>query len=113
MSAKLDSQIPSGDLEGKWEKYKFDSKLINPANRRKYRVLVVGSGLAGSAAAATLAEQGYQVKVITIHDSPRRAPQYCCAGRNQCCQKLPLRWRQCLPFVLRHDQGRGLPLSRG
>lgn len=80
MSTILDSKVPGGDLGDKWEKFKFDSKLINPANRRKYRIIVVGSGLAGSAAAATLAEQGYQVKVITIHDSPRRAHSIAAQG---------------------------------
>ncbi len=58
----LDSKIPSGPIEQKWSKHKMDSKLINPANKRKYSIIVVGSGLAGGAAAATLAELGYQVK---------------------------------------------------
>ena len=59
---KLDSRIPDGPVQDKWEKRKFELKLVNPANKRKYKVLVVGSGLAGSAAAASMAELGYQVE---------------------------------------------------
>ena len=62
MIGRIDSKIPSGPLDGKWERHKFESKLINPSNKRKYSVLVVGSGLAGASAAASLAELGYQVK---------------------------------------------------
>ncbi len=69
----LDSKIPSGPIEQKWSKHKMDSKLINPANKRKFSIIVVGSGLAGGAAAATLAELGYQVKCFCYQDSPRRA----------------------------------------
>ena len=74
MSIILDSKIPSGPLEQKWSKHKMDSKLINPANKRKYEVIVVGAGLAGSSAAATHAELGYKVKCFVFHHSPRRAP---------------------------------------
>ncbi|MCB1132248.1 MAG: FAD-binding protein, partial [Verrucomicrobiae bacterium] len=73
MSIVLDSKIPSGPLDQKWSKHKMDSKLINPANKRKYTIIVVGSGLAGGAAAASLAEMGYQVKCFCYQDSPRRA----------------------------------------
>jgi succinate dehydrogenase / fumarate reductase flavoprotein subunit len=59
MSFTLDSKIPAGDLAKKWEKHKFDLKLVNPSNKRKYSVIVVGTGLAGGAAASSLAEQGY------------------------------------------------------
>src|SRR5688572_21829071 len=76
----LDSKIPSGPLEQKWSKHKMDSKLINPANKRKYSVIVVGSGLAGGAAAATLAELGYQVKCFCYQDSPRRAHSIAAQG---------------------------------
>src|ERR687894_1150213 len=73
MSARLDAKIPGGPLEKKWEQHKFDSKLINPANRRKFEIIVVGSGLAGGSAAATLGELGYKVKCFCYQDSPRRA----------------------------------------
>jgi len=76
----LDSKIPDGPLEQKWSKHKMDSKLINPANKRKFTILVVGSGLAGGAAAATLAELGYQVKCFTHLDSPRRAHSIAAQG---------------------------------
>ena len=76
----LDAKIPEGPLEEKWSNYKFKSKLVNPTNRRKHKIIVVGTGLAGSAAAATLAEQGYQVKAFTMHDSPRRAHSIAAQG---------------------------------
>ncbi|MEO7934348.1 MAG: fumarate reductase/succinate dehydrogenase flavoprotein subunit [Chthoniobacterales bacterium] len=76
----LDSKIPSGPLEQKWEKHKFESKLINPANRRKYQIIIVGSGLAGASAAATLGEMGYQVKCFCYQDSPRRAHSIAAQG---------------------------------
>ncbi|HEX8312700.1 MAG TPA: FAD-binding protein, partial [Chthoniobacteraceae bacterium] len=80
MSAVLDSKIPSGPLEKKWEKHKFESKLINPANRRKYDIIIVGSGLAGAAAAATLGQLGYKVKCFCYQDSPRRAHSIAAQG---------------------------------
>lgn len=76
----LDSKIPAGPLAEKWEKHKFNLKLVNPANKRKYDVIVVGSGLAGASAAASLAELGYNVKVFTYHDSPRRAHSIAAQG---------------------------------
>lgn len=77
---KLDSKIPSGPLAGKWEKHKFDMKLVNPANRRKFDVIVVGSGLAGSSAAATLGGLGYNVSCFCFQDSPRRAHSIAAQG---------------------------------
>jgi len=76
----LDSKIPSGPLADKWSKHKQDSKLINPKNKRKFTVIVVGSGLAGSAAAASLAELGYKVKCFCFQDSPRRAHSIAAQG---------------------------------
>ena len=80
MIGRIDSKIPSGPLDEKWEKHKFESKLINPSNKRKYSVLVVGSGLAGASAAASLAELGYQVKCFCYQDSPRRAHSIAAQG---------------------------------
>jgi succinate dehydrogenase / fumarate reductase flavoprotein subunit len=76
----LDSKVPSGPIQDRWDNHRFDMKLVNPANKRKFTVLVVGTGLAGAAAAATLAELGYQVKCFTFHDSPRRAHSIAAQG---------------------------------
>jgi succinate dehydrogenase / fumarate reductase flavoprotein subunit len=76
----LDSKIPSGPLETKWENHKFNMKLVNPANKRKFTIIVVGTGLAGASAAATLAELGYKVKAFCIHESPRRAHSIAAQG---------------------------------
>jgi len=76
----LDSKIPAGPLEQKWSSHKMNSKLINPSNKRKFSVIVVGSGLAGGAAAATLSELGYQVKCFCYQDSPRRAHSIAAQG---------------------------------
>ena len=78
--AKLESKIPAGPLADKWQKHKADIKLVNPANKRKYEVIVVGAGLAGSSASATLAELGYKVKNFVFHDSPRRAHSIAAQG---------------------------------
>jgi len=77
---ELKSQIPDGPIEKKWDKHKFDLKLVNPANKRKYKVIVVGSGLAGGAAAASLAELGYEVECYCYQDSPRRAHSIAAQG---------------------------------
>jgi succinate dehydrogenase / fumarate reductase, flavoprotein subunit len=76
----LDSKIPSGPLANKWTQHKFDSKLVNPANKRKFRVIVVGTGLGGASASATLAELGYAVETFCFHDSPRRAHSIAAQG---------------------------------
>ncbi len=76
----LDSKIPSGPIAQKWEKHKFDMKVVNPANKRKYDVIVVGSGLAGASAAATMSELGYNVKCFCFQDSPRRAHSIAAQG---------------------------------
>ncbi|MGE4170560.1 MAG: fumarate reductase/succinate dehydrogenase flavoprotein subunit [Candidatus Margulisiibacteriota bacterium] len=77
---KLDSKIPSGPIADKWTKHKFDMKLVNPANRRKHTVIVVGTGLAGASAAASLGEMGYHVKSFCFQDSPRRAHSIAAQG---------------------------------
>jgi succinate dehydrogenase / fumarate reductase flavoprotein subunit len=76
----LDAKIPPGPLEDKWDGYIADTKLVNPNNKRKFKVLIVGTGLAGASAAATLAELGYQVEAFTFHDSPRRAHSIAAQG---------------------------------
>jgi succinate dehydrogenase / fumarate reductase flavoprotein subunit len=76
----LDSKIPGGPLAEKWDRRKFENKLVNPANRRKFDVIVVGTGLAGASAAASLGELGYKVKLFGIHDSPRRAHSIAAQG---------------------------------
>ncbi len=77
---QLDAKIPEGPLAEKWNACRFSSKLINPANKRKYEIIIVGSGLAGASAAAALAELGYQVKCFCIQDSPRRAHSIAAQG---------------------------------
>lgn len=80
MSFNLDSKCPDGPIENRWKKHKFDVKLVNPANKRKFSVIVVGTGLAGAGAAASLSELGYKVKAFCIHDSPRRAHSIAAQG---------------------------------
>lgn len=77
---ELNSHIPPGPLSEKWDNHKFNSKLVNPANRRKFKIIVVGTGLAGASASATLAEQGYEVHTFCIQDSPRRAHSIAAQG---------------------------------
>src|SRR6478752_1042027 len=79
-SPKLNSKIPEGTIENKWTKYRSTVHLVNPANKRSLEVIIVGSGLAGSAAAASLAELGYKVKVFCFQDSPRRAHSIAAQG---------------------------------
>ena len=103
-SRVLDSKVPSGPIADKWDTYKSDMKLVNPNNKRKFKVLVVGTGLAGASAAATLAELGYQVEAFTFHDSPRRAHSIAAQGGINA-EELPRRRRQRAPSLLRHHQG--------
>jgi len=77
---QLDAKIPDGPLADKWDNHKFSTRLVNPANKRKYRIIIVGTGLAGASAAATLGELGYNVDVFTYHDSARRAHSIAAQG---------------------------------
>ena len=77
---ELNPRVPAGPIEEKWDRHRFEMKLVNPANKRRYDVIVVGTGLAGASAAATLAELGYNVKVFTFHESPRRAHSIAAQG---------------------------------
>ncbi|QTA80147.1 Succinate dehydrogenase flavoprotein subunit [Desulfonema limicola] len=77
---QLDAKIPSGPIQDKWDKHRFELKLVNPANKRKYNIIVVGTGLAGGAAAATMGELGYNVKNFCVQDSPRRAHSIAAQG---------------------------------
>src|SRR5450432_4807053 len=76
----LRSQVPEGPLERKWDRHRFEMKLVNPANKRKFTVIVVGSGLAGAGAAASMGELGYNVKSFCYQDSPRRAHSIAAQG---------------------------------
>jgi succinate dehydrogenase / fumarate reductase, flavoprotein subunit len=77
---ELNDRIPDGPIDQKWERHRFEMKLVNPANKRKYDVIVVGTGLAGASAAATMGELGYRVRAFTFHDSPRRAHSIAAQG---------------------------------
>jgi succinate dehydrogenase / fumarate reductase flavoprotein subunit len=85
----LESHVPDGPLAEKWDKHRFELKLVNPANRRKYSVIVVGTGLAGGSAAASLAEMGYQVKAFCISDSSRRAHSIAAQGGINAAKNYP------------------------
>jgi succinate dehydrogenase / fumarate reductase flavoprotein subunit len=86
---KLDSKVPGGPIEGKWDRHRFDLKLVNPANKRKFEIIVVGTGLAGASASATLAELGYNVKTFCIQDSPRRAHSIAAQGGINAAKNYP------------------------
>ena len=86
---KLESKVPTGPIEKSWDKHRFELKLVNPANKRKFKVLVVGTGLAGSSAAASLAELGYQVEVFCLQDSPRRAHSIAAQGGVNAAKNYP------------------------
>jgi succinate dehydrogenase / fumarate reductase flavoprotein subunit len=86
---RLDAKIPAGPLPQKWDRHRFELKLVNPANRRKYDIIVVGTGLAGASASASLAELGYNVKTYCIHDSPRRAHSIAAQGGINAAKNYP------------------------
>ncbi|MEJ2081731.1 MAG: FAD-binding protein, partial [Acidobacteriota bacterium] len=86
---KLDSKVPEGPLTEKWDQHKAQLKLVNPANKRKFDIIVVGTGLAGGSAAASLAELGYNVKAFCIHDSPRRAHSIAAQGGINAAKNYP------------------------
>ncbi|MBL6988155.1 MAG: fumarate reductase/succinate dehydrogenase flavoprotein subunit [Bacteriovoracaceae bacterium] len=88
-TSKLDSNVPSGPIQQKWDQHCFDMKLVNPSNRRKFNVIVVGTGLAGSSAASSLAEQGYNVSAFCIQDSPRRAHSIAAQGGINAAKNYP------------------------
>jgi succinate dehydrogenase / fumarate reductase flavoprotein subunit len=85
----LDSKSPGGPIAERWTRHKFDLKLINPANRRKFHVLVVGTGLAGGSASAALAEMGYRVTAICMQDTPRRAHSIAAQGGINAAKNYP------------------------
>src|SRR6266567_2013617 len=85
----LDAKIPPGPIADKWDNHKFSVKLVNPSNKRKFEIIVVGSGLAGAAAAATLGELGYRVKLFTFHDTPRRAHSIAAQGGINAAKNYP------------------------
>ena len=86
---RLDAKIPAGPLAQKWDRHRFETKLVNPANKRKFSVIVVGTGLAGASASASLAELGYEVKTFCIHDSPRRAHSIAAQGGINAAKNYP------------------------
>jgi succinate dehydrogenase / fumarate reductase flavoprotein subunit len=86
---QLDSKVPAGPLDSKWDRHRFELKLVNPANKRKYELIVVGTGLAGASASATLAELGYNVKTFCIQDSPRRAHSIAAQGGINAAKNYP------------------------
>ncbi|MDJ0840132.1 MAG: fumarate reductase/succinate dehydrogenase flavoprotein subunit [Acidobacteriota bacterium] len=85
----LDAKIPEGHVSEKWDKHRFKTKLVNPANKRKYNIIVVGTGLAGASAAASLAELGYNVKAFCLQDSPRRAHSIAAQGGINAAKNYP------------------------
>ncbi len=86
---QLNSAVPGGSLETKWDRHRFELKLVNPANKRKFEIIVVGTGLAGASASATLAELGYNVKTFCIQDSPRRAHSIAAQGGIDAAKNYP------------------------
>ena len=86
---EFNAHVPTGPLEEKWERHKFDMKLVSPANKRRYTIIVVGTGLAGASAAATLSELGYRVIASRYHDSPRRAHSIAAQGGINAAKNYP------------------------
>ncbi len=86
---RLTAGCPTGPIEGRWDRHKFDMKLVNPGNKRKFEIIVVGTGLAGASAAASLAQLGYKVKAFTFHDSPRRAHSIAAQGGINAAKNYP------------------------
>src|SRR5512134_2675693 len=86
---RLDAKIPAGPIAEKWDRHRFELKLVNPANRRKYDIIVVGTGLAGASASASLAEMGFHVKSFCFQDSPRRAHSIAAQGGINAAKNYP------------------------
>ncbi|MCP3977672.1 MAG: fumarate reductase/succinate dehydrogenase flavoprotein subunit [bacterium] len=89
MTITLDSKVPSGDIADMWDNHRFNIRLVNPSNKRKYKIIVVGTGLAGASAAATLAELGYEVEAFTYHDTTRRAHSIAAQGGINAAKNYP------------------------
>src|ERR1700739_910161 len=89
VSSDIHVPVPDGPIDQKWDNHKFEIKLVNPANKRRFEIIVVGTGLAGASAAAGLGELGYRVKVITFHDSPRRAHSIAAQGGINAAKNYP------------------------
>lgn len=89
MASKLDNKVPAGSIDSKWTNHKFQMKLVNPANKRKHSIIVVGTGLAGASAAASLGELGYKVKAFCVHESPRRAHSVAAQGGINAAKNYP------------------------
>ncbi len=89
MDDALDAKVPDGPIQEKWDNHRFSIRLVNPANKRKYKIIVIGTGLAGASAAATLGELGYEVQVFTYHDSARRAHSIAAQGGINAAKNYP------------------------
>ena len=98
MALKLDAKIPAGALAEKWSNHKTAIKVVSPANKRKLDIIIVGTGLGGASAAASLGELGYNVKVFCIQDSPRRAHSIAAQGGINAAKELPERQRLIIPL---------------
>ena len=110
---ELRANSPTGPIEQRWEKHKFEMKLVNPANKRKYEVIVVGTGLAGACGRRVAGRARLRRALLLLPGQPAPRALDRRAGRHQRRQELPERRRQRLPALLRHDQGRRLPRARG
>jgi len=113
-TGKLDARIPAGPIEQAWDNARFEMKLVNPANKRRHTLLVVGSGLAGASAAATLGELGYNVKCFCFQDSPRRAHSIAAQGGINAAKNyqndgdsIYRLFYDCLLYTSLHDQQTG------